>query len=220
LPRTNARAARSPTSATWCAAARRCPTALERQHGLFSRLYVNMVRAGEAGGSLHETLQRLADYLERSRALQGKVINALVYPAILLVVVGGALLFLLGYVVPQFAQMYESLDVALPWFTNAVLQLGLFVRDWWVLLLVVPGVLALFFERKARQPAFRLALDGWLLQRRGIGRLLGELETARLARTLGTLLRNGVPLLGHWASRATCWATARWPPMSKRPPMK
>ncbi|WP_171524433.1 type II secretion system F family protein, partial [Acinetobacter baumannii] len=81
-------------------------TALERQHGLFSRLYVNMVRAGEAGGSLHETLQRLADYLERSRALQGKVINALVYPAILLVVVGGALLFLLGYVVPQFAQMY------------------------------------------------------------------------------------------------------------------
>ncbi|KAG0775236.1 hypothetical protein G6F22_013452 [Rhizopus arrhizus] len=63
-------------------------TALERQHGLFSRLYVNMVRAGEAGGSLHETLQRLADYLERSRALQGKVINALVYPAILLVVPG------------------------------------------------------------------------------------------------------------------------------------
>ena len=120
-------------------------TALERQHGLFSRLYVNMVRAGEAGGSLHETLQRLADYLERARALQGKVINALVYPAILLVVVGGALLFLLGYVVPQFAQMYESLDVALPWFTNAVLQLGLFVRDWWILLLVVPGVLALLF---------------------------------------------------------------------------
>jgi len=171
-------------------------TALERQHGLFSRLYVNMVRAGEAGGSLHETLQRLADYLERSRALQGKVVNALVYPAILLVVVGGALLFLLGYVVPQFAQMYESLDVALPWFTNAVLQLGLFVRDWWILLLVVPGVLALLFERKLRQPAFRLALDGWLLQRRSIGRLLGELETARLARTLGTLLRNGVPLLG------------------------
>ncbi|MCY1430329.1 Type II secretion system protein F [compost metagenome] len=91
--------------------------------------------------------------------------------------------------------MYESLDVALPWFTNLVLQLGLFVRDWWVLLLVVPGVLLLLFERKARQPAFRLALDGWLLQRRGIGRLLGELETARLARTLGTLLRNGVPLL-------------------------
>ncbi len=170
-------------------------TALERQHGLFSRLYVNMVRAGEAGGSLHETLQRLADYLERSRTLQGRVVNALIYPAILLLVVGGALLFLLGYVVPQFAQMYESLDVALPWFTQLVLQLGLLVRDGWIFFIVVPAVLAWLLERKARQPAFRLALDGWLLQRKGVGGLLGKLETARLARTLGTLLRNGVPLL-------------------------
>lgn len=170
-------------------------SALERQHGLFSRLYINMVRAGEAGGSLHETLQRLADYLERSRALQGRVINALIYPAILLLVVGGALLFLLGYVVPQFAVMYESLDVELPWFTQLVLQLGTVVRDGWVFFIVVPAVLAWVLERKARDPAFRLALDGWLLQRKGIGALLGKLETARLARTLGTLLRNGVPLL-------------------------
>ncbi|KAF1014047.1 MAG: Type II secretion system protein F [Stenotrophomonas maltophilia] len=108
---------------------------------------------------------------------------------------GAALLFLLGYVVPQFAQMYESLDVTLPWFTQLVLQLGLIVRDWWIVLVLVPGVLAWLFERKARQPAFRLQLDGWLLQRKGIGRLLGQLENARLARTLGTLLRNGVPLL-------------------------
>lgn len=170
-------------------------SALERQHGLFSRLYINMVRAGEAGGSLHDTLQRLADYLERTRALQGRVVNALIYPAILLVVVGGALLFLLGYVVPQFAQMYESLDVALPWFTQLVLQLGLVVRDGWIFFIVVPGLLAWWLERKARQPAFRMALDAWLLQRKGVGALLGKLETARLARTLGTLLRNGVPLL-------------------------
>ena len=170
-------------------------SALERQHGLFSRLYINMVRAGEAGGSLHDTLQRLADYLERSRELQGRVINALIYPAILLLVVGGALLFLLGYVVPQFAVMYESLDVELPWFTQLVLQLGSVVRDGWVFFIVVPAVLAALLERKARDPAFRLALDAWLLQRKGIGALLGKLETARLARTLGTLLRNGVPLL-------------------------
>jgi len=169
--------------------------ALERQHGLFSRLYINMVRAGEAGGSLHETLQRLADYLERSQELKGRVVNAMIYPAILLVVVGGALLFLLGYVVPQFAQMYESLDVSLPWFTNVVLQIGLFVRQWWIVLIVVPAVLLLWMERKRRDPAFRLAFDGWLLQRPMIGALVAKLETARLARTLGTLLRNGVPLL-------------------------
>lgn len=170
-------------------------TALERQHGLFSRLYINMVRAGEAGGSPHDTLQRLSDYLERSAELKGRVINALIYPAILLAVVGGALLFLLGYVVPQFATMYESLDVALPWFTQWVLAAGTVVREGWIAVIVVPALVALVIERKLRQPAFRLALDGWLLQRRGIGALVAKLETARLARTLGTLLRNGVPLL-------------------------
>ncbi|MCW6029119.1 type II secretion system F family protein [Stenotrophomonas sp. SRS1] len=170
-------------------------TALERQHGLFSRLYINMVRAGEAGGSLHDTLQRLSDYLERSAELKGRVINALIYPAILLAVVGGALLFLLGYVVPQFALMYESLDVALPWFTQWVLTAGLVVREGWIIMIVVPAVIALVVERRLRQPATRLAMDGWLLQRNGIGPLLAKLETARLARTLGTLLRNGVPLL-------------------------
>jgi len=170
-------------------------TALERQHGLFSRLYINMVRAGEAGGSLHDTLQRLSDYLERSAELKGRVINALIYPAILLAVVGGALLFLLGYVVPQFALMYESLDVALPWFTQWVLAAGLVVREGWLAMIVVPALALLVIERKLRQPAFRLAMDGWLLQRKGIGPLLAKLETARLARTLGTLLRNGVPLL-------------------------
>ena len=170
-------------------------TALERQHGLFSRLYINMVRAGEAGGSLHDTLQRLSDYLERSAELKGRVINALIYPAILLAVVGGALLFLLGYVVPQFALMYESLDVALPWFTQWVLTAGLVVREGWIIIIVVPAVIALVVERRLRQPATRLAMDGWLLQRNGIGPLLAKLETARLARTLGTLLRNGVPLL-------------------------
>lgn len=92
--------------------------ALERQHGVFSRLYVTMARAGESGGNMHETLQRLADYLERNQVVRAKVINALIYPVILIFVVGGALAFLLGYVVPQFGAMYESLDVVLPWFTR------------------------------------------------------------------------------------------------------
>ncbi|WAC63070.1 type II secretion system F family protein [Pseudoxanthomonas sp. SL93] len=169
--------------------------ALERQHGIFSRLYVNMIRAGEAGGSLHDTLQRLADYLERSRALKGRVVNALIYPVILIVVVGLALLFLLGYVVPQFAQMYESLDVALPWFTRGVLWLGLFVRDWWFILVAVPALALLWFDRRRRDPAFRDRFDAWLLGRPFAGLLIARLETARLARTLGTLLKNGVPLL-------------------------
>lgn len=170
-------------------------SALERQHGSFSRLYVNMVRAGEAGGSLDETLQRLADYLERAAALRTRVINAMIYPAILLLLVGLSLLFLLGYVVPQFGAMYESLGAELPWFSKLVLGAGEFVRGWWIVLLALPLLALLWLERKRRDPVFMQRLDGWLLQRKLLGSLLAKLEVAKLTRTLGTLLRNGVPLL-------------------------
>ena len=170
-------------------------SALERHHDAFGRLYVNMVRAGEAGGSLQDTLQRLADYLERSRALRTRVINALVYPVILIVMVGLSLLFLLGYVVPQFSAMYDSLGADLPWFSRLVLGLGNFVRGWWILFLVVPALALLWFDRKRRDPAFMLRFDTWLLRQKLAGPLVAKLDTARLARTLGTLLRNGVPLL-------------------------
>ncbi|HEY4530036.1 MAG TPA: type II secretion system F family protein [Luteimonas sp.] len=169
--------------------------ALERQHGTFSRLYINMVRAGEAGGTLQDTLQRLAEYMERSRALRGRVLNALIYPLILIVMVGLALLFLLGYVVPQFGVMYESLDAELPFFTRIVLGLGELVRDWWIVLLAVPSLAALWFDRRLRDPAFRARFDEWLLGRKLAGGLVARIETARLARTLGTLLKNGVPLI-------------------------
>lgn len=170
-------------------------SALERQHGTFSRLYINMVRAGEAGGSLEETLQRLADYLERSRLLRGRVVNALIYPVILLVMVGLSMMFLLGYVVPQFAAMYESLDAPLPLFTKIVLALGMFVRDWWIVLVAVPALALWWLDRRLRNPAFRARFDAWVLRRKLVGPMLARLETARLARTLGTLLRNGVPLM-------------------------
>lgn len=169
--------------------------ALDRQHGVFPPLYVNMVRAGEAGGSLEDTLQRLADYLERSRLLRGRVINALIYPAILLVVVSGALLFLLGYVVPEFAAMYESLDADLSWFTRGVLMVGVLVRNGWIVMVALPLLALWWLDRRLRDPVFRTAFDGWLLRTRLVGPLVAKLDTARLARTLGTLLRNGVPLM-------------------------
>jgi len=170
--------------------------ALERQHGLFSPLYLSMVRAGEAGGQLDAALKRLGEYLEGSRQLRGKVINALIYPVILLLVVGGALGFLLGYVVPEFASMYASLDAELSWFTRLVLGVGDWVRSgWWLMLAALLGALW-WLERRLRTPVFRARMDGWLLRQRVIGPLLARLDTARLARTLGTLIASGVPLLG------------------------
>jgi general secretion pathway protein F len=169
--------------------------ALEQQHGVFSRLYVNMVRAGEVGGSLHDTLKRLADYLERSKALRESVINALIYPSILVAMVFGALLLLLGYVVPQFLPLFEDMDVELPLLTSIVLGLGNVVSRWWwlILALMIFGLLTL--RRRLKDPAQRLRFDAWLLHRGLVGGLVARLETARLARTLGTLVHNGVPLL-------------------------
>ena len=170
-------------------------TALEQQHGIFSRLYVNLVRAGEAGGSLQESLRRLADYLERSAALRGRVINALIYPAILMLLVIGSVTFLLAVVVPQFQALFESMDAELPWYSAAVLEASLFVRAWWWLLLPALAGLVAWVAWRLNQPAARRALDARMLRWKIVGDLAAKLDTARLARTLGTLVRNGVPLL-------------------------
>lgn len=170
-------------------------TALEQQHGIFSRLYVNLVRAGEAGGSLHESLRRLADYLERSAALRGRVVNALIYPAILLSLVVGSVAFLLAVVVPQFQTLFESMNAELPWYSELVLQSSLFIRGWWWLILPATVLLASWLAWQFSRPAVRRALDVRLLRMKYVGDLVAKLDTARLTRTLGTLVRNGVPLL-------------------------
>ncbi|MEO9078087.1 MAG: type II secretion system inner membrane protein GspF [Rhodanobacter sp.] len=170
-------------------------SSLDEEHGVFPKLYVSLVRAGEAGGSLEETLRRLADYLERSQQLRGSIINALIYPAFLMVGVLGSLILLLAYVVPQFVPIFEDMQVPIPWITQAVLLLGNTLQAWWwlILLLLVGGALA--WRARLRDPQARLAWHTRILSLRMIGPLLLKVETARIARTLGTLLKNGVPLL-------------------------
>ena len=170
-------------------------TALEQQHGIFSRLYVNLVRAGEAGGSLQDSLRRLADYLERSAVLRSRLVNALTYPAILLTLVGASVAFLMAVVVPQFQALFENMNVALPWYTATVLSVSLFLREWWWGVLAGGLVAAGWLATRFSVPETRRAIDQRLLATRFPGDLLAKLDTARLARTLGTLLRNGVPLL-------------------------
>ena len=170
-------------------------TALEQQHGPFSRLYVNLVRAGEAGGNLHESLRRLADYLERSAVLRSRVINALIYPVILVVLVFLSVTFLLAFVVPQFQALFDSMNAELPWYSAAVMSVSGLLRDWWWVLLLALGALGWWMATRLTNPAARRALDARLLTWKFPGDLIAKLDTARLARTLGTLVRNGVPLL-------------------------
>lgn len=169
--------------------------ALEEEHGAFSRLYVSMVRAGEAGGALDETLKRLADYLERARSLRESVIGALVYPAFLLFGVLGSLVLLLAFVVPQFVPIFADMDVPVPLITRVLMALGTFLHDWgWIVLILLIGG-ALYARTRLREPAARRVLDARLLRVRVFGPLLLKVDTARLMRTLGSLLKNGVPLL-------------------------
>jgi general secretion pathway protein F len=169
--------------------------ALEAQHGAFSRLYVNMVRAGEIGGSLDVTLERLADYLERSRELRESVISALIYPALLVLLAAGSLILLLVYVIPQFTPIFEELGGDMPLITKIVLAVGGVLQNFWWGLIGLAVLTVVLFRRMLDDPEKKLRFDTRLLNLRWIGDLIAKLETARLSRTLGTLLVNGVPLL-------------------------
>ncbi|TDV61346.1 type II secretion system inner membrane protein GspF [Pseudomonas sp. LP_7_YM] len=169
--------------------------ALEEEHGQFSGLYISMVRAGEAGGSLEHTLRQLSDYLERSQMLRGEVINALIYPIFLVVGVLGSLALLLAYVVPQFVPIFRDLGVPIPLITQAILWLGEFLSAYGLLLLAAIVVSIWSIAIMRRDPKRRQRHDRRVLLIKVIGPLLQRVEAARLARTLGTLLSNGVALL-------------------------
>lgn len=169
--------------------------ALEERHGTFSRLYVNMVRAGEVGGTLDTTLLRLTDYLERSRELRDSVISALIYPVMLLLLAAGSLILLLVYVIPQFTPIFEELGGDLPTITKVVLGAASILQKFWWAMIGVTFLVVVQFRRMLESQEKRFKWDTRVLKMRWIGDLVGKLETARLSRTLGTLLTNGVPLL-------------------------
>jgi len=169
--------------------------ALDEQHGTFNRLFVNMVRAGEIGGTLDITLSRLTEYLERSRDLKDSVISALIYPILLLVLAAASLILLLVYVIPQFTPIFEELGGDLPLITKIVLGVGSLLQNFWWAMALITFLAVVYFKRMLADPEKRLAWDEWVLSTRWVGDLVAKMETARLTRTLGTLLSNGVPLL-------------------------
>jgi general secretion pathway protein F len=169
--------------------------ALEKQSGIFSKFYLNMIRAGEAGGSLGEVLTRLSDYLERSRELKETVSTALIYPAILLVMSLTSLFVMLTFVVPQFSEMFESAGKALPVSTQIVVGLAEWLQSyWWVLVLGVVLITG-YMNLQMADPVKKKLWDGRFLKLPLAGTIILNKETANISRTLGTLLGNGVSIL-------------------------
>jgi len=169
--------------------------ALAQHPKSFPRLYVGLVRAGESGGMLAATLARLADLLERQRGLRAAVTNALIYPAILVAVGIGAIAMLLTQVLPQFIPLFQQTGAALPAPTRFVIALGDFVSHDGPYVLVMLVVLVAAARQALKRPRIRIVWDRMMLRLPVMGNLAKEVLAARLARTLGTLLQNGVPLV-------------------------
>lgn len=169
--------------------------ALEKQSGIFSKFYLNMIRAGEAGGSLGEVLTRLSEYLERSRELKETVSTALIYPAILLVMSLASLFVMLIFVVPQFSEMFESAGKALPVSTQIVVGLAEWLQSYWWMLVLGVVLITGYMNLQLADPVRKKVWDGRFLKLPLAGTIILNKETASISRTLGTLLGNGVSIL-------------------------
>ena len=169
--------------------------ALEAHPAVFTRFYVGMVRAGEAGGALGGVLARIGEFMERSDELKETVKSALIYPSILVLASVSSVMLLLIFVVPQFQQMFEQSGKALPVATQIVIRAGDILRRYWWTLPIGAFLAYRYFSWQMGRPERKLVWDGRLLRLPLAGDLLTKVEVARFARTLGTLLSNGIPLL-------------------------
>ena len=165
------------------------------QHRAFPPLYVNMIRAGEVGGFLEVVLQRLSEYLERGQQLRDEVRAALTYPALLTCAMGVSILVLLVYVLPKFTVLFSEMGRALPLQARVLLALSDLVRHYWWAGIGAVGLAVGGFRYSIRSPRGRYEWDQWKLRIVLVGPLLRKMEVASLARTLGTLLKSGVPML-------------------------
>jgi len=169
--------------------------ALEQQGGVFNRFYINLLRAGESGGALEVALERLAEYIERNKEVRDTLISALIYPAILVFVALISVFMLLGYVVPQFAEMFDGVEQVLPLSTRITIGIGGSLQSYGWLILVLTCAAVLYIARRLQVPENLYRWHAWLLRLPLAGELILKIEVARFARTLGTLLQNGVTLL-------------------------
>jgi type IV pilus assembly protein PilC len=169
--------------------------ALRKYPKIFDDLYVNLVQAGEIGGVLDATFARLAGYIEKARALKGKVKSAMVYPAAIVFVAVSVVVFLMIFVIPVFAQMFQDFGGTLPWPTQLVIGLSNFMKNY--IPFAIPVLIAAVFAFKQyyRTGSGKRAVHRYMLRVPVLGPLLQKAAIARFARTLSTLLASGVPII-------------------------
>jgi type IV pilus assembly protein PilC len=171
--------------------------ALNQHPKIFNKLYVNMVKAGELGGVMELVLVRLADFQEKAQKLKNKVVSAMFYPIIVLIIAVAIMAFLLVYIVPKFEQIFNDMlgGKALPALTQFVIDTSKLVQNQWYLII---GAVVLFFvglNIAGRNPKGRAVIDAVKLKIPLFGDLIRKGAIARFSRTLGTLVTSGVPIL-------------------------
>ena len=169
--------------------------ALGKHPKAFNKLYVNMVRAGEAGGALEVILQRLAEFLEKAASLKAKVIGAMVYPLVVIFVAVAILTFIMVSIIPKFKKIFDEFGLTLPWATQTLIKVSNWMSDYWWTIPMFPLALYLLVKLIRLSRAGNYALDRAVLWVPVLGDLVEKTIVARTMRTLGTLISSGVPIL-------------------------
>jgi len=169
--------------------------AMSKHPRVFDKLYVNMIKAGEAGGALEIILQRLADFKEKAQSLKRKVQGAMVYPLVVILVATGILVFILKFIVPKFKTIFKDFGVELPGMTKALIAASDYVADYWWTLLLVPFTFWLLVKLICKFKTGKYVVDWIKLHIPIMGNILQKVIIARTMRILGTLVASGVPIL-------------------------
>ena len=169
--------------------------AMSRSPKVFDRLYVNMIKAGEAGGSLENILRRLAEFKERTQKLKNKVIGAMMYPIMVVLFTIGILTFIMLKIIPEFQKMFEEFGIELPAMTQLLMSISDRVCKLWFLFPLIPIAMVLFISLVCKFKAGRMGWHLYLLKLPVIGKLVEKANLARTTRTLGALVASGVPII-------------------------
>lgn len=171
----------------------------------FDRLYVNMVKAGEAGGALEVILQRLAEFKEKSQSLKRKITGAMIYPVVVILVAVSILTFIMLYIIPKFEKIFKDFNMKLPWLTEALMATSRWFGQYWYVLPLFPLCFWLLLKLIRLSKTGSYALDKVYLWIPIVGVLIEKTIVARTMRTLGTLVASGVPILESLSIvRETC----------------